>query len=51
MNWFKHHDVDPADILMLIVAVICGIPAFIFAGFGVYSTISSISTSIMASLV
>ena len=51
MSWFKHHDIDYADILMMGIAIICGVPALVLAGYGVYSTVANVSTNIIASLI
>jgi len=51
MNSFKRSDMDYADILMLGLAAMCVGPAVLLAGYGVYYTVTSISTSIIASLV
>jgi hypothetical protein len=40
-DWFTHNDIDYTDILMLGVAAMCGIPALILTGFGVYHTVVS----------
>mgnify|MGYP003628951786 CR=1 FL=1 len=51
MNSFKHTDMDYADVLMFGLAIMCAGPAVLLAGYGVYSTLTSISTSIIASLI
>jgi len=51
MNSFKRSDMDYADVLMFGLAIICAGPAVLLAGYGVYSTLTSISTSIIASLI
>ena len=41
-NFFTHHDIDYADVLMLVLAGIISIPAIVMAGYGVYASIGAV---------
>ena len=41
-NYVRHHDIDYADALMMILTVVHMLPALTLAGYGIYASIGLI---------
>ena len=41
-NFMRRHDIDYADILMLLLVALISIPALVMAGYGIYASIGTI---------
>lgn len=41
-NYLTRHDIDYADILMLVLVSMLSIPALVMAGYGVYASIGTV---------
>ena len=41
-NFLRHNDIDYADILMMLLVTLLGLPALTLAGYGIYASIGTI---------